>query len=177
MPPWEDEVMAARSERDRFFAEHYASPLPDTMAEGFSGLAYFPPDPSWRLSGTYTPTDPRRVEVPSSSGTASEYTRMGSATLPMGGRAWTVTVLDDGDGNPFIPFRDGTSGTETYAGGRYVDLVIEDGGVAVVDFNAARNPWCAYDEEFVCPLPPPGNTTTVRIIAGERTPDGPGAPG
>lgn len=171
MSSWEDEVVAARAERDRFFAEHYASPLPEDMIEGFTGLTYFPPAPEWRLPASYTPEDPHRVSIPSSSGSTSEYTRLATATLELDGEAWVVAVLDDGDGNPFIAFRDGTSGSETYAGGRYVDVVPEDDGSATIDFNAARNPWCVYDEEFVCPLPPPQNTTDVRITAGERNPD------
>ena len=175
MSSWEDEVVAARAERDKFFAEHYASPLPEDMIEGFTGLAYFPPDPAWRVSASYAAADPQRIPVSSSSGATSEYIRLGTATVELDGTPWVVTVLDDGDGNPFIAFRDGTSGSETYAGGRYVDVVPESGGLATIDFNAARNPWCVYDEEFVCPMPPPENTTRVRITAGERMVH-PGAP-
>lgn len=172
MSSWDEALRATRIERDRFMLDHYASPLPDEDKEAFAGLAYFDPAPAWRLQGSFTAAEPHRIPIPSSSGNTSDYTRLGTVALTVDGAGWTVTVLDDGDGNPFIPFRDGTSGSETYEGGRYVDLVIEQDGTATVDFNDARNPWCVYDEEYVCPLPPPENTTHVPIRAGERALEG-----
>jgi uncharacterized protein (DUF1684 family) len=77
-------------------------------------------------------------------------------------------VLDDGDGGAFLAFGDATNGRTTYGGGRYVAVEIGAGGIATVDFNQAANPYCAYDEEYSCPLPPPGNTITTPVEAGER---------
>jgi hypothetical protein len=79
-------------------------------------------------------------------------------------------------GGLFVPFRDDTSGAETYDGGRYLldtvkgsDLGVE-GGRVVLDFNFAYNPSCSYDPRWVCPLSPPANRMAVRIEAGERMP-------
>ena len=76
----------------------------------------------------------------------------------------------------FVPFRDGTSGAETYGGGRYVldtvkgsDLGLEAGRL-VLDFNFAYNPSCSYDPRWVCPLSPPANRLSLTIRAGERMP-------
>ncbi|MDP7478983.1 MAG: DUF1684 domain-containing protein [Vicinamibacterales bacterium] len=44
-----------------------------------------------------------------------------------------------------------------------------------VDFNLAYNPPCAFNPHTTCPLPPPDNRLDVRIEAGERNYNGPGA--
>jgi uncharacterized protein (DUF1684 family) len=79
-------------------------------------------------------------------------------------------------GGLFLPFRDGTNGTETYGAGRYVldtakgaDLgAAADGGSLVVDFNFAYQPSCAFDPRWACPLSPPENGLDVPVRAGER---------
>ena len=74
----------------------------------------------------------------------------------------------------FLPFRDATSGSETYGAGRYLlDTVKgadlgDDGGRLVLDFNFAYNPSCAYDPRWACPLAPPENRLPVAVRAGER---------
>lgn len=71
----------------------------------------------------------------------------------------------------FIPFTDATSGEETYTGGRYIDLKIDDitGNLYVIDFNKAYNPYCAYiSGKFNCPIPPRENRLAVAIWAGEK---------
>ena len=150
-----DALLAERAERDRFFAAHYASPIPEEHLAGFTGIAYFPPDPVWTITGSYEAADPHKVPIPSTSGTESPYTMLGVVVLDVDGRTYRLAVLDDGDGGAFIPFRDGTSGATTYGGG-------------AIDFNRAVNPYCVYDEEFVCPLPPTNNWITAPIEAGEK---------
>jgi uncharacterized protein (DUF1684 family) len=71
----------------------------------------------------------------------------------------------------FIPFTDGTSGVESYEGGRYFDLTINDikDSTLVIDFNKAYNPYCAYvSNVYNCPIPPRENRLTVAIRAGEK---------
>jgi uncharacterized protein (DUF1684 family) len=163
-----DRLLRERSERDQFPVEHYGSPLPEEHRPGFSGLDYFPPDANWELTGDYEPASPRKVPVPSSVGIESSYTMLGVVTLPIGESTYRLTVLDDGDGGAFIPFRDGTSGAETYSGGRYVGVGADVAGAVTVDFNTAQNPWCVYDEEFTCPLPSTENWIVERIPAGAK---------
>ena len=161
-------ILKDRRDRDRFLATHYASPLPEEQMEGFAGLDYFPPDLAWRIIGRFHGVAPHKIEVMSSAGTGSPYTQLGSVALEVVGAPYDLIVLDDGDGDPFIPFRDHTCGVESYRGGRYVGLDIATDGDVTVDFNLARNPWCVYDEEFVCPLPPPANSIEGRVAAGEK---------
>jgi uncharacterized protein (DUF1684 family) len=68
----------------------------------------------------------------------------------------------------FVPFRDATSGTETYGGGRYLDINVSTGQSVVLDFNYAYQPYCAYNPQYVCALPPRTNYLTLPIRAGER---------
>lgn len=71
----------------------------------------------------------------------------------------------------FLPFTDLTSGEETYAAGRYIDLVIGDitDNRIVIDFNKAYNPYCAYvSGKYNCPIPPKENDLPVAIPAGEK---------
>ena len=96
------------------------------------------------------------------------YSKVGSLNLSIGGTTYKLTVLDDGDGDMFVPFRDGTSGVESYEGGRYLSINVASNGQVRADFNGARNPWCVYDEEFICPLPPVENRIDERIPAGEK---------
>ena len=163
-----DAILRHRTERDRFLAEDYASPLPEEHREGFRGLDYFPPNQAWVITGAYEAIDPRDVPITSSAGTESPYKMVGTVMLPIGRSEYRLIVLDDGDGCRFIPFRDRTCGDTTYSGGRYVGIELSNDGTVIVDFNRARNPWCVYDEEFTCPLPPPGNAIAEPIAAGEK---------
>ena len=103
-------------------------------------------------------------------------------SFPLGGEIRALQVyrmLDDppSDAESFlVPFRDKTSGKETYPSGRYVNLEGPPGGPYVLDFNVAYNPSCAYGDvqRFACPVTPSENRLDVRIEAGERgyQPDG-----
>ena len=72
-----------------------------------------------------------------------------------------------------MPFRDATSGRESYGAGRYLDIEPEEDGTYTVDFNVAYNPWCAYAPQYSCPLPPRENWLPFPIEAGEQDPDAP----
>ncbi len=68
----------------------------------------------------------------------------------------------------FIPFRDATSGKETYGAGRYLEVEVNPSGRYVLDFNLAYNPYCAYSDLYICPLPPGENWLRVEIRGGEK---------
>ena len=163
-----DRLLTERSEHDEFLRDHYGSPLPKEHRSDFGGLDHFPPDATWELTGDYEPIPPRKVPIPSSAGIESSYTMIGGVTISIGESTYRLTVLDDGDGGAFIPFRDGTSGIETYGGGRYVGVATGSAGAVTIDFNTAQNPWCVYDEEFTCPLPSAENWVAERIPAGAK---------
>jgi hypothetical protein len=70
----------------------------------------------------------------------------------------------------FVPFADLTTGKETYPAGRYLNLQPMATGIYTIDFNKAYNPYCAYNEKYDCPYPPPSNRLKVEIRAGEKAP-------
>ncbi|MCL1597855.1 MAG: DUF1684 domain-containing protein [Actinomycetia bacterium] len=157
-----------RRKRDEFFKSHFASPVPEDDIESFSGLSYFAPNAEMTFEGRFESSDGSMVQIESTAGTSSGYHKIGTLSVTVLGTEYRFTVLDDGDGNPFIPFGDETNGESTYGGGRYLPVAFHDDGSAVIDFDLAHNPFCVYDDEFVCPLPPIENRISAPIEAGEK---------
>lgn len=140
----------------------------------FRGLKHFPVDLSYRIPVLLErlPT-PRMVRLISSRGLEKEYLEYGVVYFPLHGprHRLYVYVPANQSAHPtefFIPFRDATSGKESYKLARYVSLTRERGANRfILDFNQAENPSCAYSEHFNCPLPPKANTLSVPVRAGE----------
>jgi len=84
----------------------------------------------------------------------------------------TLFVLKDlsekSDTSFFIPFADQSNGNGTYGGGRYLDVVVKKSRQVELNFNYAYNPYCAYNEEFVCARIPAMNQLSRSIEAGEK---------
>jgi uncharacterized protein (DUF1684 family) len=99
---------------------------------------------------------------------------VGSLTFTLKGQTMTLTAFaDEGVQNItrlFVPFGDLTSGTETYKGGRYLELDRTATTIYDLDFNRAYHPFCVFNVDYVCPVPPPENRLPVAIQAGERLP-------
>ena len=157
-------LLAWRTDRDEEYRSHYASPIPE--GHHFTALRYFDPSPDWVRAGSFTPAE-GRIEIGSSTGGTSEYAQAGYFDLRVGDESHRLIVLHGEEGELFIPFRDASAGDSTYGGGRYVPVTVIEPGRAFVDFNRAINPYCAYDEEFSCPLPPAENRLPFPIPAGE----------
>lgn len=162
-----------REERDRLFGTHPQSALPAHERPGFAGLAYFAYDPRFAFTAPVRPLPQERYDVGTSGGGVIPFVRFGAVDLPLG--SLEVFWLDAYGGGIFIPFRDGTSGNETYGGGRYLldtakgaDLGAV-GSELVVDFNFAYHPSCHYDPQWVCPLAPLANRLAAPVEAGERS--------
>jgi uncharacterized protein len=163
-----------RIERDRMFASHPQTALPPDAIADFRGLSYFPYDPALRFSASVTvSTVPVHRDIATATGGALAFSKFGEVSLPFADLE--LYWLDQYGGGVFLPFRDGTNGTETYAGGRYLldttksaDLGSATPGTLILDFNFAYNPSCAYDPQWPCPLSPPANTVGVEVRAGER---------
>jgi uncharacterized protein (DUF1684 family) len=111
------------------------------------------------------------VQVQTSDGALRGGRRVGALVFEVGGQEQRLTALQlaDNQGDTlFVPFRDATSGTETYGAGRYLDLEPLPDGSYDLDFNLAYSPYCAYSPSYSCPLPPPENRLGAHILAGER---------
>ncbi len=162
--------------RDELFATHPQSPVAAAERSAFSGLSYFSYDPAARVLAHVAGVAPESYEIETSGDAPYRFTRFGVASFELLGRPFVLELywLEGYGGGLFLPFRDGTSGAETYGAGRYLldtvkgaDLGTEDGRL-VLDFNFAYNPSCAYDPRWVCPLAPPPNRLFIPIRAGER---------
>jgi uncharacterized protein len=165
-----------RAVRDELFANHPSSPLPTAERGHFAGLPCFDYDPAARIVAEVTDAAPRTYEIATSGDGSYSFTRSGVLRFELAGAPCELEVywLEGYGGGIFLPFRDATSGAETYGAGRYVldtvkgaDLGASDGRL-VCDFNFPYNPSCAYDPQWVCPLAPPPNRLEVPVWAGER---------
>ena len=161
-----------RSVRDVLFRSHPQSPLDAAGRTAFSGLRYFDYDPTLRLTARVQGRPGERVEVQTSTGEAMAMRRFGVVVLPVG--TLEVFWIDVYGGGLFVPFRDATSGTTTYGGGRYLldtikgaDLGSTAHGELVLDFNFAYHPSCHYHHRWSCPLAPRESLLSVPIRAGE----------
>jgi uncharacterized protein (DUF1684 family) len=136
--------------------------------------AYFPYEPALRFEAAVERIEAAPLEIAGSAGSVTRFTRFALARF--GEHVLDLYWLDAYGGGVFLPFRDATSGRETYGAGRYLLDTVKGadlGGTAdslVLDFNFAFNPSCAWDDSWACPLSPPANTLTVPIEAGELTP-------
>jgi uncharacterized protein (DUF1684 family) len=171
----EQRVMEWRKERDVFFRSHQRSPLLAQDKKTFQGLRYYSFDPKYVFSGqierfVFHINNPKYYATfLTNKGTNKRYLRYGKFHFVLDGREYTMeiykSILSD---NLFIPFKDDTNGKETYEGGRYIDAEILPDYKMVLDFNMAYNPSCAYNEKFICVLPPRENMLDVGIRAGEK---------
>ncbi|WP_323172813.1 DUF1684 domain-containing protein [Natrialba sp. PRR66] len=180
---WRDELEAKRAEKDEFFAEHPQSPIPPEEREDFEGLDYFDPDPDYRVTATVEAhDDPEVVLMETTAGREMRYLRAATLTFNLDradadledttAELAAYQLESPNEEAYFVPFRDKTTGQQTYDGGRYMELAadrdLETGDELVVDFNLAYSPFCAFSETFDCPLPPEENWLDVAIPAGER---------
>lgn len=167
------ETLQFRAMKDDYFKRAPDSPIPPGERAAFEGLRYYPPDPRYRFEVPLVPLPPEEIRIPRSAGDEVTYLRVGAFDLatPEGPvRLAAFHAEGHEEGVLFIPFRDGTSGKETYGAGRYLEAAPVGGGNYLVDLNLAYHPFCAYDDAYSCPLPPRENWTNVPLRAGERLP-------
>jgi hypothetical protein len=163
-----------RERKDAFFREDAGSPLMSEQRAAFAGLSYFPENDALRIRGeleTEGVDRNERIVMQTTTGGEQEYRRAGVVRFEVDGDPAKVTLYASDDAHDlFLPFRDATSGKESYGAGRYleVDPPSADGRV-VVDLNYAYNPFCTYNPEWSCPIPPGENWLSVPIRAGERS--------
>lgn len=163
-----------RRRKDWFFKTNPHSPLTARQREAFGGLLYYPLDPSLRYELPLEEfPEKREVWLQTSTGDQVCYHRWGRIRFEVGGQPVALVIYAvPGTASFFLPFKDATSGIETYAGGRYLEIDSLPDGRVVVDFNLAYNPYCAYNPHWSCPIPPDENRLPVPIRAGERLPVG-----
>ena len=176
-----------RNARDELFRSHPQTPLPLSERARFGGLSYFDYDPAYRMTATLEPVEEAPVtgspfgglvQLPTSGNEPFSFHRLGRVTLsgPLAGKTLPVFWMEGYAGGLFLPFRDATSGKDTYAAGRYLlDTVkgADQGGSLerrelMLDFNLAYHPSCTYDPKWNCPLAPLDARLDLPVPVGER---------
>jgi hypothetical protein len=172
---WQKQILGERAQKDEFFKMHPQSPLSFDDRREFNGLNYFPPEPNFRYELPLNEHSRKSVlTIEDTQGKERRLLRWGEFRFIVDN---TECILQAYKSYPqenslFIPFRDATSGKETYGAGRYLDLD-EDQHLTpqrnwILDFNQAYNPWCAYSAQYACPFVAPENWLKVSIFAGEK---------
>lgn len=170
-----DQIAAWRAEKDDFMRHSGESPVPAEKRAGFPALPYYPIDEQYRVPAALkVARGDEIIELGTSTGVPRRMRRSGTLAFTLKGEPLTLTAFADlADAQLrrlFVPFGDLTSGTETYPGGRYLDLERTASGVYDLDFNRAYNPFCVFDVSYECPVPPRENRLKVPVRAGEKMP-------
>lgn len=143
--------------------------MEDSPLKNGTGMTFFDPDEKWVFEAEFTRAEKKReFKVQMTDSTTETSQLAGYAAVRINGETYNLLVFDEG-AQFLLPFRDDTNGIETYGGGRYIN--IEKGQLVgkklTIDFNHSHNFYCAYDEKFVCPVPPRENVLPVAVKAGE----------
>ena len=171
---WEIALVEMRIEKNDDFAAAATSPLPADRLTDFEGLNYYLPAPELRFEVPFTAaagTD--TVKLTKRKGQVVPYVARGTLAFRHADKVHELTVFGpaapDGEDYLWLPFFDTTSRTETYPGGRYLDVTVNSEGLVDLDFNYAYNPLCDYNtERYNCTLPPLSNTLYFAAEAGEK---------
>ena len=166
---FDEEISKYRAAFERFLKEDPESPLTEEQKAGLN-LQFFSPDEKYCVEAALEEfSKQRQKELVDKEGFPRKLIRFGKLRFELDGITCALEVFKDPEQDMFLaPFNDATSGKETYASGRYIDLEENTSGIYDLDFNRAYNPYCAYNNEFSCPLPPAENTLSVPIRAGEK---------
>jgi uncharacterized protein (DUF1684 family) len=139
----------------------------------FTGLKWYPVDPSWRIQAKFVPWDkPRKVTFDTAVGLKEQDESPGYVSFERNGKEYRLEPVVDGNELWFV-MRDLTSGKTTYGASRFLYAAmpkngLKQSGTVEIDFNKAENPPCVFTDFATCPLPPPQNRLPLAITAGER---------
>jgi uncharacterized protein (DUF1684 family) len=171
--PHDEEIAGWRADKDRFMRESADSPVLPADRAAFPDLPYFPINAEYRVPASLRVARADDIlEMPTSTGQRRKMQRIGALEFTLKGQALKLTAFAEAGDTElrrlFVPFHDLTNGTETYPGGRYLDLERTATGVYDLDFNRAYHPFCLFNATFDCPVPPRENRLPVPVRAGEQ---------
>jgi hypothetical protein len=165
-------VQAERAHKDEAFRRQIDQPIPQAAQQLYLPLKYFPIDPAYSVIASFAPVAVHTpLQMPTSAGKMRDMEQVGTLSFTLKGQLLSLGAFVEVGTPPerlFVPFTDLTSGTETYAAGRYLELDRNATGIYTIDFNRAFHPYCYYNESYDCPYPPPSNRLPVPVRAGEK---------
>lgn len=170
---YRERIEAERDRQYKYLKFNLESPLTDTQKRELDVLDFYPVDANYLVKARLEPIENKKmVEIPLTDGSVERYVRHSFAVFDLNGAEVRLLLLQAANEvdkrNFFLAFADGTSGEETYGGGRYLNLRQDGQKSITIDFNLAYNPYCAYNPDFACPIPPRENILEIPIPAGEK---------
>ena len=165
------QIVEKRMAKDEQFKSDDESPILDKAS--FKGLNYYPYSANWVIPFEVERNEKiQRISLQMTDGSTDSLLVFGKAHGELSGMHVDLLVYQHDSGDFFIPFKDKTAPTETYGGGRYLELPLTKlkDNQLTIDFNEAFFPYCAYNKTFACPIPPKENQLEIRIPAGEKNP-------
>lgn len=168
-----EKIEKERERQFKFIRFNVESPLSEEQKKNFQSLTFYEINPSYRVKARLIPIENKKVrEVPLTDGSKEKYIEHSYADFEWAGKNNRVLLLqsikETDMRNFFLAFADETSGEDTYGGGRYLNVRQDGKNSITLDFNLAFNPYCAYNPNYACPLPPKENLLTIAIEAGEK---------
>jgi len=168
---WLRELETERAMKNEFMVRDPESPFVVGRVP-FHDLRYYPPDPKYvvRAALRRRPA-PEEAYLRTNRDNQAVMRYLGDLEFSIGNDDVRLRLYHAGEGvgtAVFVPFRDLTSGRESYGPGRYLTLELNENDAYELDFNRAFNPYCAYTDDFECAFPPTENDLPVAIPAGEK---------
>lgn len=172
-----DSLKTYREQYKHDFLDDERSPIKEK--ENLQFIQFFDADEVYRITANFMKTEEAKpFEMATMNGKTKTYVEYGTLSFSLHEKNLKLKIYQSIAlmNNPeykdhlFLPFTDLTNGEESYAGGRYIDLMMQDihDNKFVIDFNKAYNPYCAYSSGYSCPKPPEENNLPVKILAGEK---------
>jgi len=172
---YEKEIKQFRARKDSVFKFADWSPLLPEDKKNFNGLKYYPVDPAFKFEGLIIKYDPMEKDtLMGTGGDLRPALKYGYFQFNYKGKSYRLQVYkmltENGSAEEdlFLGFTDANSGSETYGGGRYVNLIKTGEDTYIVDFNLAYNPYCVYNPRYSCAIPPAENRLPFPVTAGEK---------
>lgn len=175
----DQELTAFQKEINTDYADPDKSPLEKEDLEVFTGLDFFTFDSTYVVQAQFIRTeDSKPFKMKTTTSRKPVYTKYGEAHFVINDTSYSLNIYqskslmanEEFKDYLFLPFTDLTNGDESYGGGRFIDLKIPASDSFEIDFNKAYNPYCAYNHQYSCPIPPAENHLEVKIRAGVMNP-------
>lgn len=170
---YKEKIEKERERQFKFIRFNIESPLTEEQKRSFTKLTFYDINPMYKVKARLIPIENKKVrEVPLTDGSKQRYIEHSFAEFELGGKTNNLLLLqamDEADKrNFFLAFADATSARETYGGGRYLNVRQDGKNSITLDFNLAYNPYCAYNPDYACPIPPKENLLEIALEAGEK---------
>lgn len=163
-----------QQKQNAFFQDASKTPLTKKQLKNFKALPFFKLDSSFIVKAYLEKQSNTKFEnIPTSTERFVKQRVYGLVKMEIKEQIITLKIyqtesayLNEQDNTLFLPFLDLTNGENTYAGGRYLDLLMPDNDSLLIDFNKAYNPYCTYNPKYSCPIVPRTNFVPLKVEAG-----------